>query len=249
MRDTHATGHRRRCSPRAPRGTAWGTLRHRRITLPSRRGGGLQVPANLAPPLQILVDASNGASDYGNKFGEPLIAGYCRSFGQRLQERRAKGVDQAHHVQRRVRADRPPNLEKTEGDVGMLVVKIGGPAYRIGMGGGAASVQGGRARTRPTRTWTSTRCSAATRRCQTSSTASSRRASSSRATNPILSIHDQGAGGNCNVCKELIYPKGGDAGHSRGEARGRDAVACSRFGARSTRRTRAMLIAPESLAG
>ena len=37
-------------------------------------------PSNLAPPLQILVDASNGASDYGNKFGEPLIAGYCRSF-------------------------------------------------------------------------------------------------------------------------------------------------------------------------
>lgn len=39
---------------------------------------------NLASPLQILIDASNGASDYGNKFGEPLIAGYCRTFGQRL---------------------------------------------------------------------------------------------------------------------------------------------------------------------
>ena len=33
---------------------------------------------------QILVDASNGASDYGNKFGEPLIAGYMRAFGLRL---------------------------------------------------------------------------------------------------------------------------------------------------------------------
>ncbi|KAL0341376.1 UNVERIFIED_CONTAM: putative phosphoribosylformylglycinamidine synthase, chloroplastic/mitochondrial [Sesamum radiatum] len=58
-------------------------------------------PANLASPLQILIDASNGASDYGNKFGEPLIQG--------------------------------------EPEIGMLVVKIGGPAYRIGMGGGAAS--------------------------------------------------------------------------------------------------------------
>lgn len=41
-------------------------------------------PDNLAPPTQILIDASNGASDYGNKFGEPLVAGYTRTFGQRL---------------------------------------------------------------------------------------------------------------------------------------------------------------------
>ena len=96
-------------------------------------------PSNLAEPLQILIDASNGASDYGNKFGEPLIAGYCRSFGSRLKngERRewlkpimfSGGFGQIDHT----------NLEKTEGDIGMLVVKIGGPAYRIGMGGGAAS--------------------------------------------------------------------------------------------------------------
>ena len=43
-------------------------------------------PANLASPLQILIDASNGASDYGNKFGEPLIAGYTRTFGMRLPD-------------------------------------------------------------------------------------------------------------------------------------------------------------------
>ncbi|KAK6929382.1 Phosphoribosylformylglycinamidine synthase, linker domain [Dillenia turbinata] len=41
-------------------------------------------PTNLASPLQILIDASNGASDYGNKFGEPLIQGYTRTFGMRL---------------------------------------------------------------------------------------------------------------------------------------------------------------------
>jgi len=43
-------------------------------------------PANLASPLQILIDASNGASDYGNKFGEPLIAGYTRTFGMRIPD-------------------------------------------------------------------------------------------------------------------------------------------------------------------
>ena len=41
-------------------------------------------PPNLASPLQILLDSSNGASDYGNKFGEPLVAGYTRTFGLRV---------------------------------------------------------------------------------------------------------------------------------------------------------------------
>ena len=95
-------------------------------------------------PLQIEIEASDGASDYGNKFGEPVIQGYTRSFGMRLPsgERRewikpimfSGGIGQidARHTHK----DAPAK--------GMWVVKIGGPAYRIGMGGGAASsmVQG-----------------------------------------------------------------------------------------------------------
>ena len=96
-------------------------------------------PDSLASPLQILIDASNGASDYGNKFGEPMIAGYTRTFGQRMPngERRewikpimfSAGLGQIDHS----------HLEKNDPELGMLIVKIGGPAYRIGMGGGAAS--------------------------------------------------------------------------------------------------------------
>ncbi|CAI7787937.1 unnamed protein product, partial [Closterium sp. NIES-54] len=81
-------------------------------------------PPNLAPPLQILLDASDGASDYGNKFGEPLIQGYTRTFGMRLAsgERRewlkpimfSGGIGQIDHR----------HLAKEEPDVGMLVVKI-----------------------------------------------------------------------------------------------------------------------------
>ena len=41
-------------------------------------------PKNFAPPLQIAIEASNGASDYGNKFGEPVILGFARSFGLTL---------------------------------------------------------------------------------------------------------------------------------------------------------------------
>jgi phosphoribosylformylglycinamidine synthase len=87
----------------------------------------------------------------------------------------------------------------------MLVVKIGGPAYRIGMGGGAASsmvsgqndadldfnaVQRGDAEM-------AQKLYRVVRSCIEMGE-----------NNPIISIHDQGAGGNCNVVKEIIYPKG-----------------------------------------
>jgi phosphoribosylformylglycinamidine synthase len=81
-------------------------------------------PPNLASPLQILIDASNGASDYGNKFGEPLIQGYTRTFGMRLPsgERRewlkpimfSAGIGQIDHR----------HLTKEDPDIGMLVVKV-----------------------------------------------------------------------------------------------------------------------------
>nr|XP_027124043.1 probable phosphoribosylformylglycinamidine synthase, chloroplastic/mitochondrial [Coffea arabica] len=162
-------------------------------------------PLNLASPLQILIDASNGASDYGNKFGEPLIQGYTRTFGMRLPsgERRewlkpimfSGGIGQMDHI----------HITKGEPEVGMLVVKIGGPAYRIGMGGGAASsmvsgqndaeldfnaVQRGDAEM-------AQKLYRVVRACIEMGEK-----------NPIISIHDQGAGGNCNVVKEIIYPKG-----------------------------------------
>jgi phosphoribosylformylglycinamidine synthase len=162
-------------------------------------------PTNLASPLMIEVDASNGASDYGNKFGEPLIQGFTRSCGLRLPdgERRewlkpimfTGGVGQmdARHT------------EKNDPEKGMLVTKVGGPAYRIGMGGGAASsmiqgqnvaeldfnaVQRGDAEMEQKMNRVIRACVELGHR------------------NPVVSIHDQGAGGNCNVVKEIIYPAG-----------------------------------------
>jgi len=162
-------------------------------------------PTNLALPLTIEVDASDGASDYGNKFGEPLIQGFTRSCGLRLPdgERRewlkpimfTGGVGQmdARHS------------EKNDPEKGMLVTKVGGPAYRIGMGGGAASsmiqgqnvaeldfnaVQRGDAEMEQKMNRVIRACVELGHR------------------NPVVSIHDQGAGGNCNVVKEIIYPAG-----------------------------------------
>ncbi|MCG2708893.1 MAG: phosphoribosylformylglycinamidine synthase, partial [Thermodesulfovibrionales bacterium] len=164
-----------------------------------------EYPNNLASPLQIEIEASNGASDYGNKFGEPVIQGFTRAFGMRLPdgERRewikpimfTAGIGQmdARHI------------EKGQPEKGMLVTKIGGPAYRIGMGGGAASsmiqgeniaeldfnaVQRGDAEMEQ-------KLNRVIRACVELGS-----------DNPIISIHDQGAGGNCNVVKEIIYPSG-----------------------------------------
>lgn len=164
-----------------------------------------EYPGNLALPLRIEIEASNGASDYGNKFGEPVIQGFTRSFGMRLPsgDRRewlkpimfTGGIGQMDER----------HVKKREPEKGMLVVKIGGPAYRIGIGGGAASsmiqgenieeldfnaVQRGDAEMEQ-------KMNRVIRACIEMGDE-----------NPIISIHDQGAGGNCNVIKELVYPAG-----------------------------------------
>ena len=67
------------------RGLLRGQPAHPRLRA-SLGGRGVCYPHNLASPLQIEVEASNGASDYGNKFGEPLIQGFTRSFGLRMPD-------------------------------------------------------------------------------------------------------------------------------------------------------------------
>eukprot|EP00929_Paragymnodinium_shiwhaense_P025741 TRINITY_DN15505_c0_g1_i1.p1 TRINITY_DN15505_c0_g1~~TRINITY_DN15505_c0_g1_i1.p1 ORF type:complete len:1364 (-),score=425.91 TRINITY_DN15505_c0_g1_i1:547-4638(-) len=163
-------------------------------------------PSNMARPLQILVDSSNGASDYGNKFGEPLICGWTRAVGQKLDSTGERfeyvkpimlsgGLGQMDHL----------HCEKQEPKKGQKIVKLGGPAYRIGVGGGAASsmvagdnaaeldfnaVQRGDAEMQQ-------KVNRVVRACVELGK-----------DNPILSIHDQGAGGTGNVLKEISEPAG-----------------------------------------
>ncbi|MFV2073339.1 MAG: phosphoribosylformylglycinamidine synthase [Thermoanaerobaculales bacterium] len=203
IRDVHATG-RGALVVAGTAGYCVGNLQLPGYRLPWEDEE-LGYPPNLARPLAIEIEASNGASDYGNKFGEPVIQGFTRSAGLRLSggERRewikpimfSGGIGQidAGHTTK----GRP----ETE----MWVVKIGGPAYRIGMGGGAASsmvqgenpeeldfnaVQRGDAEMEQ-------KVNRVIRAC-----------SELGKDNPIVSIHDQGAGGNCNVLKEIVDPAG-----------------------------------------
>lgn len=216
MRDTHATG-KGSIMGAGIAGYCVGNLNMRHHLLPHEielqqdRHGRFTYPYKLATPLDILIEASNGASDYGNKFGEPLIVGFTRTFGQMLpnKERRewlkpimfSGGIGQIDHN----------HITKQPNEKGMLVVKIGGPAYRIGLGGGAASsvakgdnaisnkndldynaVQRGDAQMAQ-KLWRVVRACV-----------------EMGEDNPIVQIHDQGAGGNCNVIKEIIYPLGAE---------------------------------------
>ena len=167
--------------------------------------GSLVYPKNLASPLQILIEASNGASDYGNKFGEPAVQGFTRSFGLKMPDgKRWEWIKPIMFTGGIGQIDER-HTEKGIPEKGMLVVKVGGPAYRIGIGGGAASsmlsgestedldfnaVQRGDAEME-------NKLNRVIRACVERGDK-----------NPIVSIHDQGAGGNCNVVKEIIYPAG-----------------------------------------
>ena len=162
-------------------------------------------PSNLASPLAIEVKASDGASDYGNKYGEPVIHGFTRSFGQRLPNgERYEWVKPIMFTAGVGQLD-GRHTEKGECEKGMLVVKLGGPAYRIGIGGGAASsrvqssenadldfdaVQRGDAEM----------CNRLNRLMRGCCDLGDK--------NPIISVHDQGAGGNGNVLKEIVEPAG-----------------------------------------
>jgi phosphoribosylformylglycinamidine synthase len=102
---------------------------------------GLTYPTNFAPPVEIAIEASNGASDYGNKFGEPVISGFARSFGMILDGKTNERREYIKPIMFSAGIGTMDEnmVDKMKPEVGMQVVKLGGPIYRIGVGGGSAS--------------------------------------------------------------------------------------------------------------
>lgn len=101
--------------------------------------GSLAYPSNLASSLDMEIGASDGASDYGNKFGEPVVAGFTRSFDQKLPGGERWGWVKKVMFTGGIGQIDGSHIEKDEAEKGMLIVQIGGPAYGIGVGGGSAS--------------------------------------------------------------------------------------------------------------
>lgn len=163
-------------------------------------------PERLSPAFNIMMEGPIGGAAFGNEFGRPQLCGFFRTleeeacgkyWGYHKPIMLAGGMGNIRHDQV-LKKDVPPHV---------LVVQIGGPAMRIGLGGGAASsmasgqneakldfdsVQRGNAEMQ--------------RRCQGVIDACVALGKS----NPILSLHDIGAGGLSNGCPELVEATGAD---------------------------------------
>lgn len=161
-------------------------------------------PENLASPLKILIEASNGASAYQNCIGEPLPYGFVRTFGMNLSDDYWAWFKPVMFTVGAGQID-ARQIKKGFPEKGMLVVQIGGPGYRIGLGGAAASsmlqgqndanldfnaVQRGDAEMQQ-------RTNRLYQDCVEMG-----------GENPIVLTQDFGAGGDCNAIPELIDPVG-----------------------------------------
>jgi len=163
-------------------------------------------PRDLASALKIATRASDGVSNYGNCFGVPAIGGFFRSFGSCLPNgKRVEFVKPIVYVGGGGAIDNR-HVKKGEAVKGLKIVQIGGPAYNVGFGGGAASsvhqgineaeidfnaVQRGDPEMERKGYEVIRACVAMGER------------------NPLVIAHDQGAGGPGNVLKELVEKAGG----------------------------------------
>lgn len=163
-------------------------------------------PERLSPALNIMLEGPIGGAAFGNEFGRPQLCGFFRTL-----EEEACGKYWGYHKPIMLAGGmgniRHDQVLKREVPSHVLVVQIGGPAMRIGLGGGAASsmasgtneakldfdsVQRGNAEMQ--------------RRCQGVIDACVALGNK----NPILSLHDIGAGGLSNGCPELVEATGAD---------------------------------------
>ncbi len=161
-------------------------------------------PAHIASPLQIMIEGPIGGAAFNNEFGRPNLLGYFRAYEQAVA-----GVQRGYHkpimIAGGIGAIRADLTKKIEFPAGTLLIQLGGPGMRIGMGGGAASsmaagvnsaeldfdsVQRGNPEIQR-------RAQEVINRCWQLG-----------ADNPILAIHDVGAGGISNAFPELVNDAG-----------------------------------------
>jgi phosphoribosylformylglycinamidine synthase len=204
IRDEGATG----TGARPKAGLVGFTVSHLRIPgrLQPWETAGPGRPDRIASPLSIMIEGPIGAAAFNNEFGRPNLAGYFRTFEQRTGGE-WRGYHKPIMIAGGVGNIRDVHATKKPLAAGTLLVQLGGPGMLIGMGGGAASsmatgqnvadldfdsVQRGNPEMQR-------RAQEVIDRCWQQG-----------ASNPILSIHDVGAGGLSNALPELVH--GGDVG-------------------------------------
>ncbi len=155
-------------------------------------------------PEEILIKASNGASDFGNKFGQPIIAGSVLTF-EHFEALRKYGYDKVIMLAGGIGFGKKKDSLKGDPVPGDKVVLLGGDNYRIGMGGGAVSSVA-------TGEFGNAIELNAVQRANPEMQKrvfNAIRALAEMEENPVISIHDHGAGGHLNCLSELVESTGG----------------------------------------
>ena len=155
-------------------------------------------------PMDILIKASNGASDFGNKFGQPLIAGSVFTF-EHEENSRKLGFDKVIMLAGGIGYGKESQAIKQKPSVGDKVVILGGENYRIGMGGAAVSS----ADTGALGAGIELNAVQRSNPEMQKRVANAIRGLVESDNNPIVSIHDHGAGGHLNCLSELVEETGG----------------------------------------
>ena len=161
-------------------------------------------------PLDILIKASNGASDFGNKFGQPLICGSLLTF-EHTEKTTKYGFDKVIMLAGGVGYGRKSDCMKGVPEPGDKIVLLGGDNYRIGMGGGAVSSVATGEFANAIELNAVQRANPEMQRRVVNAI----RALAESPHNPIVSIHDHGAGGHLNCLSELVEDAGGRIDMSR----------------------------------
>lgn len=155
-------------------------------------------------PVDILIKASNGASDFGNKFGQPLIAGSVFTFEHEEQNLRV-GYDKVIMLAGGIGYGKKEQALKKTPQNGDQIVILGGDNYRIGMGGAAVSS----ADTGAMGSGIELNAIQRSNPEMQKRVANAVRGMVESKENPIVSIHDHGAGGHLNCLSELVEDTGG----------------------------------------
>jgi len=161
------------------------------------------LPPRMASAFEIMRDAPIGAAAFNNEFGRPCLGGYFRTFEKETADPNTRrGYDKPIMIAGGLANMRQPHVQKGALRAGDAIVVLGGPAMLIGLGGGAASsVAGGDssealdfASVQRDNAEMERRCQEVIERCAALGEA-----------NPIVSIHDVGAGGLSNAIPEILH--------------------------------------------
>jgi phosphoribosylformylglycinamidine synthase len=165
-------------------------------------------PARIASALDIMLAGPVGAAAFNNEFGRPNLGGYFRTFEERVPGPAGEEVRGYHKpimLAGGLGTIRAEHVEKAAIPAGAKLVLLGGPALRIGLGGGAASsLETGKSHAELDFASVQRGNAEMQRRCQEVID----RCWALGARNPILSIHDVGAGGISNALPELVHASG-----------------------------------------